>query len=101
MEIETPQISIRDIPIVQEFLNVFRENIPGMPLPREVEFCINLMPSATPISKAPYRMAPTEHKELKTQLDELLEKGHIWPSMSPWGAGALCEEKRWSLKTVH
>jgi len=51
-----------------------------------VEFCIDLMPRATLISKAPYRMASAELKELKTQLDELLEKGYIRPNMSPWGA---------------
>ena len=54
-----------------------------MPLLREVEFYIDLIPKATPISKAPYRMAPAELKELKVQLDELLEKGYIWPSTSP------------------
>lgn len=56
---------------------------------REVEFCIDLVLGATPISKAPYRMAPTELKELKTPLDELLENGCIRPSTSPWEAPVL------------
>jgi len=75
VETETPEVSLRDIPLVQELPDVFLEEIPGMPPPREVEFYIDLIPGATPISKAPYRMAPTELKELKTQLDKLLEKG--------------------------
>jgi len=58
-------------------LDVLPEEIPSMPLLREVEFCIDLVPEATPISKAPYRMALVELKKLKTQLDELLEKGYI------------------------
>ena len=69
---------------MKEFPNVFPDEIPGMPPLREVEFCIDLAPGATPISKAPYRMTPTELKELKTQLEELLEKGYIRPSTSPW-----------------
>ena len=52
---------------------------------REAEFCIDLVSGAIPISKAPYRMAPVELKELKTQLNEPLEKGYIWPNTSPWG----------------
>jgi len=75
VETETPEVSLRDIPLVQELPDVFLEEIPGMPPPREVEFYIDLIPGATPISKAPYRMASTELKELKTQLDKLLEKG--------------------------
>ena len=60
-----------------EFSNVLSEEMPGMPRLREVEFYIHLIPGATPISKAPYQMAPVELKELRTQLDELLEKGYI------------------------
>ncbi|XP_019184997.1 PREDICTED: uncharacterized protein LOC109179978 [Ipomoea nil] len=63
------------IPVVCEFLNVFLEEIPGIPPPREVEFSVDLVPGTTPISKAPYRLAPKEMKELKTQLQELLDKG--------------------------
>ena len=62
---------------MKEFPNVFPDEIPGMPPLREVEFCINLTPGATPISKAPYWMAPTELKELKTKLEEHLEEKYI------------------------
>ncbi|KAL9254895.1 Transposon Ty3-I Gag-Pol polyprotein-like protein [Drosera capensis] len=59
-----------------------------------MDFCIELIHGATPISKAPYRMAPAELKELKTQLEELLEKGYIRPSVSPWGAPILFVNKK-------
>jgi len=65
-----------------------------MPPLREVEFCINLIVGATPISKAPYRMAPAKLKELKTQLDEMLEKGYIQPNTSPWGAPVMFVKKK-------
>ncbi|XP_074278678.1 uncharacterized protein LOC141602275 [Silene latifolia] len=70
------------------------EEISGLPPYREVEFTIELVPGSTPISKAPYRMAPAELKELKKQLDELLEKGYIKPSASPWGAPVLFVKKK-------
>ena len=71
--------------MVREFDDVFPAELPGLPPDREINFCIDLIPGTQPISKAPYRMAPAELKELKTQLDELLEKGFIRPSSSPWG----------------
>jgi hypothetical protein len=74
---------MEEIPVVQEFLNVFLEDFPGLPPDREIEFCIDLIPGASRISKAPYRMAPAELKELKTQIQELLNKGFIRPSVSP------------------
>ncbi|GJV38149.1 putative reverse transcriptase domain-containing protein [Tanacetum coccineum] len=77
--------SIHDQPIVSEFQDVFPEELPGIPPIRDVEFNIELIPGAEPISKAPYRMAPIELKELKDQLQELLERGFIRPSVSPWG----------------
>jgi len=94
VETKTPEVSLRNIPIVQEFPDVFAEEIPGMPPPREVEFCIDFIPGATPISRALYRMALAELKELKTQLDELVEKGYIRPSTSPWGASVLFVKKK-------
>ena len=69
-----------DIPVVNEFLDVFSEDLPGLPQDREIEFVIDLLPGTAPISKAPYRMAPSELKELKVQLQELLEKNFIGPS---------------------
>ena len=63
-----------DVLIVRDFLEVFPEALSGLPPNRKIEFIIELIPGTTPISKAPYRMAPTELKELKTQLQELLDK---------------------------
>nr|GFC01220.1 putative reverse transcriptase domain-containing protein [Tanacetum cinerariifolium] len=71
--------SIHDQPIVSKFLDVFPDELPGIPPVREVEFNIELIPGAEPISKAPYCMAPIELKELKDQLQELLERGFIRP----------------------
>nr|GEV53034.1 reverse transcriptase domain-containing protein [Tanacetum cinerariifolium] len=86
--------SIHDQPIVSEFLDVFPDELPGIPLVREGEFNIELIPGAEPISKAPYRMAPIELKELKDQLQELLERGFIRLSVSPWGALVLFVKKK-------
>nr|GFC38274.1 hypothetical protein [Tanacetum cinerariifolium] len=86
--------SIHDQLIVSEFPDVFLDELPGIPLIREVEFNIELIPGAEPISKAPYRMAPIELKELKDQLQELLERGFIRPSVSPWGAPVLFVKKK-------
>ena len=65
---------------------MFSEEFPGLPPYREIKFSIDVVPSATPASITPYRMAPLRLKELKLQLQELLEKGFIRPSVSPWGA---------------
>ncbi|XP_075489508.1 uncharacterized protein LOC142528352 [Primulina tabacum] len=75
-----------DIDIVRDYLVVFADDVPGLPPDREVEFVIDIVPSTAPISKASYRTAPTEMKELKSQLQELLDKSFIRPSSSPWGA---------------
>ncbi|KAL0549282.1 hypothetical protein IC582_013763 [Cucumis melo] len=72
----------------------FPEELPGLPPHREVEFAIELEPGTVPISRAPYRMAPAELKELKVQLQELLDKGFIRPSVSPWGAPVLFVKKK-------
>ncbi|KAD3642317.1 hypothetical protein E3N88_31541 [Mikania micrantha] len=85
---------LKDIPIVQDYSDVFPEELPGLPPEREVEFTIDLIPGSEPISKAPYRMAPLELKELKEQLQELLELGFIRPSVSPWGAPVLFVKKK-------
>ncbi|XP_057960665.1 uncharacterized protein LOC131152809 [Malania oleifera] len=88
------ELRVEDIPVVRDFPDVFPEDLPGLPPDREVEFVIDLVPGTTPISKAPYRMAPAELKELKEQLQELLDKGFIWPSVSPWGAPVLFVRKK-------
>ncbi|XP_030449845.1 uncharacterized protein LOC115672208 [Syzygium oleosum] len=87
-------VKLEDVPVVREFSNVFPEDLPGLPLDREIEFCIELMPGKAPISKATYRMAPAKLKELKTQLQELLDKCFIRPSVSPWGAPVLLVKKK-------
>ena len=85
---------LEDIPVVGEFPDVFPDDLPGLPPDREIEFSIDLIQGATPISKAPYRMAPVELKELKVQLQDLLDKGFIRPSVSPWGAPVLFVKKK-------
>ena len=70
---------------------MFPEELPGLPPEREVDLCVAGM---TPISRAPYRMDPTKLKELKTQLQELLDKGFVRPSVSPWGAPVLFIKKK-------
>ncbi|WVZ52653.1 hypothetical protein U9M48_003692, partial [Paspalum notatum var. saurae] len=85
---------IKKIPVVFDFPDVFPEELPGLPSDRNVEFAIELVPGTAPVSKRPYRMAPDELKELKTQLQEQLDKGFIRPSSSPWGCPALFVEKK-------
>ncbi|XP_074359979.1 uncharacterized protein LOC141700104 [Apium graveolens] len=80
---------IEDYPIVREYEDVLPDELPGLPPHREVKFTIELVPGAEPISKAPYRMAPLELQELKEQLQELLDRGFIRPSVSPWGIPVL------------
>ncbi|KAJ9561776.1 hypothetical protein OSB04_006936 [Centaurea solstitialis] len=85
---------IQDIPVVREFPEVFPEELPGLPPQRQVEFHIDLVPGAGPIAKSPYRLAPSEMQELSNQLQELLDKGFIRPSSSPWGAPVLFVKKK-------
>ncbi|XP_070028720.1 uncharacterized protein [Nicotiana sylvestris] len=86
---ESPMIN--SVPIVQEFADVFPSNLPGMPTDRDIDFYIDLAPSTQPISIPPYRMAP---KKLMEQLEELLAKGFVRPSVSPWGAPMLFVKKK-------
>jgi hypothetical protein len=85
---------LEEIPVVREFADVFPDELSGMPPDRDVEFVIELQPGTAPISKRPYRMPPKELAELKTQLQELLDKGYIRPSSSPWGCSALFVKKK-------
>nr|GEX99069.1 putative reverse transcriptase domain-containing protein [Tanacetum cinerariifolium] len=73
---------------------VFPDDLPGLPPPRQVEFRIDILPGAAPVARAPYRLAPSEMKELAKQLQELSEKGFIHPSLSPWGAPVLFVKKK-------
>ncbi|KAJ0926534.1 putative nucleotidyltransferase, Ribonuclease H [Helianthus annuus] len=91
---ETKEPKLEDIPVVKEFPEVFPEDLPGLPPQRQVEFRIDLLPGAAPVAKSPYRLAPSEMQELSTQLQELLDKGFIRPSFSPWGAPVLFVKKK-------
>ncbi|KAK8524368.1 hypothetical protein V6N12_029234 [Hibiscus sabdariffa] len=83
------------IRVVKDIPDVFPEVLPGVPPKRdEVEFGIEVYPGTAPVSMAPYRMAPKELKELKVQLQELLDRGFIRPSVSPWGAPVLFVKKK-------
>jgi hypothetical protein len=85
---------ICDISVVCEFLDVFPDDLPGLPPNREVEFVIELKHGTAPISRRAYRMPPNELAELKAQLQELLEKDFIRPSSSPWGCPSLFVKKK-------
>ncbi|KAL0544263.1 hypothetical protein IC582_019376 [Cucumis melo] len=87
-------VSLSSEPVVRDYPDIFPEELPGLPPHREVEFAIELDPGTVPISRAPYKMAPAELKELKVQLQELLDKGFIRPSVSPWGAPVLFVKKK-------
>ncbi|GJR30274.1 putative reverse transcriptase domain-containing protein, partial [Tanacetum coccineum] len=85
---------LEDVPIVRDFPEVFPEDLSGLPPTRQVEFQIDLVPGAAPVARAPYRLAPSEMKELSEQLQELSDKGFIRPSSSPWGAPVLFVKKK-------
>jgi len=87
-------IKLEDIPVVCEYADVFSNDLPGLPPDRDIEFVIELQPGTAPISKRPYRMPPKELVELKIQLQDLLDKGYIRPSASPWGCLALFVKKK-------
>jgi hypothetical protein len=88
------------IHVVSEFPDVFPEELPGMPPKRKVEFAIELILGIAPISKRAYRVSGPELVELKKQIDELLEKGYIRPSTSPWAAPVLFVEKKDGMKRM-
>ena len=81
--------------VAKDFPDVFPEELPGIPPEREVGLSIEILPGIAPTSTAPYMMAPTELKKLKIQLQELLDKGFIRPSVSPWGAPILFVKKKY------
>ena len=94
VEIGKEGTMVDEIPVVREFPDVFPYDIVEFPPEREVEFTSDLIPGIEPIFIPPYRMAPTELRELKVQLEELLSKGLIRPSISPWGAPVLFVKKK-------
>nr|GFA63970.1 putative reverse transcriptase domain-containing protein [Tanacetum cinerariifolium] len=85
---------LEDAPVLRDFPEVFPDELPGISPPRQVEFRIDLIPGAAPVARAPYRLVPSEMKEFSEQLRELLEKGFIRPSSSPWGAPVLFVKKK-------
>jgi hypothetical protein len=89
---------IKNIPVFCEFLDVFPDDLPSLPLDRDVEFVIELKPGTTPISKRAYQMPPKELAKLKTLLQELLDKGFIQPSSSPWGCPTIFVKKDKTLR---
>nr|GEZ07244.1 putative reverse transcriptase domain-containing protein [Tanacetum cinerariifolium] len=93
-EDKSKETRLEDVPIVQDFLEVFPEDLPGIPPTHRVEFQIDLVPGAAPVARAPYRLAPSEMKELLDQLKELADKGIIRPNSSPWGAPVLFVKKK-------
>nr|GEZ52704.1 putative reverse transcriptase domain-containing protein [Tanacetum cinerariifolium] len=94
VEMEPTERRLEDVSVICKFLDVFPEDMPGLPPPREVEFEIELVPRAAPVVRAPYRLAPTKMKELAKQLQELSDKGFIRPSSSPWGALVFFVKKK-------
>jgi hypothetical protein len=87
-----------DVPVVNEFSNVFPEELPGMLPDRDIDFVIELKPGTAPIYKTSFRMTTPELVELKEHIKELLEKGFIRPSSSPWGAPVIVARKRMVLR---
>ena len=90
-------MNFENILVIREFLDVFPEELSGVPPEREVDLSIEVVQGMTPISRAPYRMTSTELKDLKTHLQELLDKGFIRPSVSPWGTPALLLRRKMAL----
>ncbi|GJW20471.1 putative reverse transcriptase domain-containing protein [Tanacetum coccineum] len=85
---------LKHIVVVRNFSEVFPDDLSGLPLSREIEFCIDLILGAMPVAKSPYRLVPSEMDELSSQLRELQDKGFIRPSSSPWGAPILFVKKK-------
>ncbi|GJY71454.1 putative reverse transcriptase domain-containing protein [Tanacetum coccineum] len=94
IEKELAERRLENMLVICEFPDVFLEDFPGLPPSRQVEFKIELVPGAAPVARAPYRLAPSEMKELARQLQELSDKGFIRPSSSPWGAPVLFVKKK-------
>nr|GFC37946.1 putative reverse transcriptase domain-containing protein [Tanacetum cinerariifolium] len=89
LEDKSKEKRLKDVPVVRYFPEVFPKDLPGLPPIRPVEFQIDLVPGAAPVARAPYRLAPSEMKELVKQLKELSDKGFVRPGSSPWGAPVL------------
>nr|GEX14794.1 hypothetical protein [Tanacetum cinerariifolium] len=93
-EKEPKEKRLEDVPVIRDFLEVFPDDLLGLPPPQQVEFRIKLVPGNAPVARAPYRLAPSEMKDMANQMQELLEKGFIRPSLLPWGAPVLFIKKK-------
>ncbi|KAJ9544303.1 hypothetical protein OSB04_024010 [Centaurea solstitialis] len=91
---EVKEKRIQEFPVVRDYLEVFLEELPGLPPHRQVEFHIDLVPGAAPVTKSPSSLAPSKVQELSNHLQELLDKGLIRPSSSPWGSPILFVKRR-------
>ena len=94
VEVREDDVRLEDIPVVREFPDVFPDDLPGLLPDREIDFQIELAIGTESISRAPYRMAPAELKELKVQMEEMVNKGFVRPSTSPWGVPVLFVKKK-------
>ena len=94
IESSNSEMQLAEVPVVNEFFDVFLDDLPGLPPDREIEFEIELAPGIEPISIGPYWMASAELKELKVQMEELLSKGFVKTNTSPWGAPVLFVKKK-------
>ncbi|XP_050233405.1 uncharacterized protein LOC126681891 [Mercurialis annua] len=94
LDTEKAQGNVQNVLVVMKYPDVFPEELPGLPPDREIEFCIELAPGTKPISIPPYRMAPAELKKLKDQLEELLDRDLVRPSVPPWGPPVLFVKKK-------
>jgi hypothetical protein len=92
--VEDDKPSLEDHPTLREYRDVFLEEVSGLPPRRDIDFSIELAPRAAPVSRTPYRMNTPELIELKLQLKEMIDRGYIWPNVSPWGALVLFVKKK-------
>jgi hypothetical protein len=87
--VEDDKPSLEDHPTLREYRDVFLEEVPGLPPRRDIDFSIELAPGVVPVSRTPYKMSTPELVELKLQLKEMMDRGYIQPSVSPWGAPVM------------
>jgi hypothetical protein len=92
--VEDDKLKLEDHPILREYKDVFLKEVPSLPPRRDIDFSIELAPATVPVSRTPYRMSTLELVEIKLQLKEMMEKGYIRPSVSPWGAPVLFVKKK-------
>ena len=94
VEVREDDVRLEHVPVVREFPDVFPDDLLRLPPDREIDFQIELASGTEPISRAPYKMAPAELKELKVKMEEMVNKGFVRSSMSPWGAPVLFVKKK-------